>query len=97
MSILMRKSPTLPFPTLLVRPPYLLSSRFCGSSSRDRPIEPAQNIKSPLVNPGLIRFPGAGHVQDFDIVAAQEISQRSHFVAKGIRVEYSFFPRVIDV
>ena len=66
--------------------------------SRGRPTKKAaQDIERPLVNSGLLRFPRAGHVQDSDLVGAQEIIQRLQLVAKGIRVEYSFTPGVIDV
>jgi hypothetical protein len=89
-------SPTLPFPTP-TRPIVLFTPFAFGSRSSSRPIKKPQQGQRPLVNPGLLRFPRASHVQDFDLVGAQEISQRLHFVAKGIRVEYSLFPDGIDV
>jgi len=35
---------------------------------RSRPIKRTQYSQRPLVNAGLLRFPRAGHVQDFDLV-----------------------------
>jgi hypothetical protein len=50
-------------------PSPLLAGCFCGSCSRSRPIKKeVQHRQRPLVNAGLLRFPTAGHVQDFDLV-----------------------------
>jgi hypothetical protein len=57
------QSPTFPSPTLL------LAGCFCGSCYRSRPIKKkAQHLQRPVVNAELLRFPRAGHVQDFDLL-----------------------------
>ena len=58
------------YSALPIRLPSLYSPAvFCASCTRSRPIEKdAQQRQRPLVNAGFLRFPRAGHVQDFDLV-----------------------------